>query len=124
MKQSRQAKLTYDTVRRLALALPSVEEGTSYGTPALKVKKNLFVRWRNEVDPDTIVLRMTFDQREGLMADDPDAYFITDHYLNYPFVLVRLARVDSDALRDLLLGAWRFAGRTAKPAASKRKRPS
>jgi hypothetical protein len=99
MKPSR---ITYDTVRRLALALPGVEESTSYGTPALKVNGKLFVRWRNEVDPDTIVLKMTFEQREGLMADDPEAYFITDHYLNYPWVLVRLSKVTHDALRELL----------------------
>src|SRR5215471_1110321 len=102
---------TFDTVRKIGLALPDTEEGTSYGTPALKVRGKLFVRLRPDID--SLVLAMGFEERAELMAADPDTYFITDHYLNYPFVLVRLARVDSDALRDLLLGAWRFAGRTA-----------
>ena len=100
MKRSQ--PVTYDTVRRMALTFPSVEEGTSYKTPALKVKGKLFVRWRTEADPDTIVLKMPFDQREELMAGDPETYFITDHYRNYAWVLVRLSKVHPDALHELL----------------------
>jgi len=95
MKRSQQPQITYDTVRRLALALPNVEESTSYGTPALKVRGKLFVCWR-------IVLKASFDQMQGLMADDPNAYFITDHYLNYSWVRVRLSRFTEDTLRELL----------------------
>jgi hypothetical protein len=94
--------VTYDTVRRLGLTFPSVEEGTSYGTPALKVKGKLFVRWGKDDDPDTIVVKMPFDQREELMAADPEVYFITDHYRNYPWILVRLSKVHPDALHELL----------------------
>lgn len=94
--------ITYDAVRRIALTFSNVEESTSYGTPALKVKGKLFVRWRNEEDPDTIVLKMPLDQREELMAADPQTYFITDHYRNYPWVLVRLSKVHPDALHELL----------------------
>ena len=102
--------VTYDTVRRIALEFPGVEESTSYGTPALKVKKKLMVRmWEDGV---TMVLKSTFDEREELMAADPDAYFITDHYLNYEWVLVNLNRVNEEALRDLLRGAYRLV--TAK----------
>jgi hypothetical protein len=68
----------------------------------LEVKGKLFVRWRNEEDPDTIVLKMPFDHREELMAADPETYFITDHYRNYPWVLVRLSKVHPDALHELL----------------------
>ena len=66
-------KVTYDTIRRLALALPNVEEGTSYGTPALKVKGKLFVRLHD--DRDKIVLKMPFDRREEMMAEDPETIF-------------------------------------------------
>lgn len=100
MKRSQ--PVTYDTVRRMALTLPNVEEGTSYKTPALKVKGKLFVRWRTEADPDTIVLKMPLDQREELIAGDPETYFMTDHYRNYPWVLVRLSKVHPDALPELL----------------------
>ena len=98
----RSLAVTYDAVRRIALTFPNVEESTSYGTPALKVKGKLFVRWRNEEDPDTIVLKMPFDQREELMAADAETYFITDHYRNYPWVLVRLSKLHPDALHELL----------------------
>jgi len=100
MKRSQ--PITYDSVRRVALTFPNVEESTSYGTPALKVKGKLFVRWRSEEDADTIVLKMPLDQREELMAADPETYFITDHYRNYSWVLVRLSKLHPDALHELL----------------------
>lgn len=119
MKRSQ--PITYDTVRRVALAFPNVEESTSYGTPALKVKGKLFVRWRNEEDPDTIVLKMPFDQREELMAAGPETYFITDHYRNYPWVLVRLSKVHPDALHELLhIGYKNALPAKSRPKASPR----
>ena len=81
--------ITYETVREIALALPNVEDGLSYGDAALKVGgKHLFVRWREDLD--AIVLKTTFEEREDLMAADPKVYFITDHYLKYEYVLVTL----------------------------------
>ena len=99
--------VTYDTVRRVALTLPAVQEATSYGTPALKVKGKLLVRLHQDLDK--IVVRMPFDRREELIAGDPETYFITDHYRDYPYILVSLARVHSDALPDLLKIAHREA---------------
>jgi hypothetical protein len=99
--------VNYDVVRRIALTLPNVKESTSYGTAALKVKGKLFVRLKE--DNETIVLRMEFDQREAMMAEDPETYFITDHYREYPWVLAKLARLKSEALRDLLRAAYRNA---------------
>jgi len=75
--------VTYDTVRRLGLQLPDVEEGTSYGTAALKVKGKLFVRLHQYLDK--IVVRMPFDRRDEMIAADPETYFITDHYRGYPW---------------------------------------
>lgn len=100
-------RVTYDTVRRLALALPNVEEGTSYGAPALKVKGKLFVRLREDLN--AVVLKMPFARREELMTADPETYFITDHYLEYEWVLVRLSKVSPDALREVLQTAYRAA---------------
>lgn len=105
----RRRSITYDTIRRMALTLPNVEESTSYGTPALKVKGKLFIRWRTEDDADTIALKMPFDQREELMTADPESYFITDHYRNYPCVLVRLSKVPPDALHELIQIGYREA---------------
>jgi hypothetical protein len=99
--------VTFDTVRKLGLALGSVEEGTSYGTPALKTSGKLMVRLKE--DNDSLVVATTFEEREELIASDPDTYYITEHYLNYPWVLVRLSRVHPDALRDLLRRAYKLA---------------
>lgn len=103
----RPSGVTYDTVRQMGLTLPHVEESTSYGTPALKVKGKLFVRLRE--DPDSVVFKMPFERREELMAADPETYYITDHYRAYEWVLVRLSRLHPDALLDLLRTAWREA---------------
>ena len=100
--------ITYETVREIALGLPNVEDGLSYGAPALKVGgKKLFVRWREDLD--AVVLKTTFDEREDLMAADPDVYFITDHYLNYEYVLVNLKTVSREALSDMIRRSYTLA---------------
>jgi hypothetical protein len=112
--------VTFEEVRRIALSLPNVEEGTSYGTPAFKVGGKLLARLRE--DGDSLVVGTSFEEREEMMAAEPETYYITDHYLKYPWVLVRLSRVHSDALRDLLGRAWRLAS-ASKRRASGRRRP-
>jgi hypothetical protein len=112
--------LTFKEVRKIALAMENVEESTSYGTPAFKTGDNLMARLRE--DGDSLVVGTTFEEREEMMAADPETYYITDHYLNYPWVLVRLARVDEDVMRDLLGRAFRLALRKPRRAAKKKKR--
>jgi hypothetical protein len=97
----------FEAVRRIALSLDNVEEGTSYGTPAFKVGGELFVRMHQ--DGESLVVRTDFEQREELMASDPETYYITDHYLNYEWILIRLSRAQPDALLDLIRMAWRLA---------------
>ena len=72
--------VSFDTVRKIALALDGVEDGTSYGTAALKVRGALFLRLKE--GGDSLVVRTDFDHREALIAEDPGVYYITDHYLN------------------------------------------
>jgi hypothetical protein len=81
-----------------------------YGAPALKVRGHMFacMASHKSAEPGTLVIRMDFNQRDELIATDPSTYYLTDHYVGYPSVLVRLSRVHPDALRDLLLTAWRF----------------
>ena len=97
--------MTFDSVRRIAMALPGVEEGTSYGTPAFRVRKKLLVRLRE--DGESVAVKVDFDERDFRMQADPDAFFTTDHYRGYPTVLVSLARVGKEDLQDLLVHAWR-----------------
>lgn len=98
--------MTFDDVRTIGLALPGVEDGTSYGTPCLKVRKKLLTRLKE--DRQTIVLfGIDFEEREMLMAGFGDTYFITEHYRNYPSVLARLVCAQPAAIESFLQRRWR-----------------
>jgi hypothetical protein len=103
-------KTTFDTVRKIASAIPGVEESsTSRGTGLRVAGKMLACPATNKsAEPNSLVVRIDFDQRDALIAEAPDTYSVTEHYLNYPSVLVRLSRINADALRDLLQSACRF----------------
>ena len=97
--------VTFDTVRDIARTLAGAEESTSYGTPAFKVKGKLFARVHQS--GEALVVSVDFEGREEMMGTSPEKFYITDHYLNYPWVLVRMSSVTPDELRDLLVGSWR-----------------
>ena len=98
-------KVTFVEVSAAAVKLPDVEISKSYGTPALKVRGKLLARLKE--DGETLVLRTDFVSRQILTQADPDTFFFTDHYRDYPLVLVRLEKVSRAALPDLLERAWR-----------------
>ena len=112
----------FQIVRRLALALPDAEESTSYGTPAFKVRGKLFARLHQ--DNESLVVRMDQRERAIRMQADQQTYHITDHYTNYPWILVRLASVSRDDLGELLKDAWQLVApaRAASPRASAARR--
>src|ERR1039457_3437302 len=115
-------KVTFDIVREIGLALPDVEAGTMYGSPALKVRGDLLACMpvHKSAEPESLVVRIDFDQRAGLLAEGPKTYYLTDHYLNHPVVLVRLSQIRSDELRDLLGSAWRYVTAQKPRTASRR----
>ena len=102
--------IDFDTVQKIGLALPGVEASTAYGAPALKVRGKLMacVPTHRSAEPNSLVLRVGFEDRAELLAAAPDVYYVTDHYLGYSAVLVRLSRVTPDVLRDLLSMAHKF----------------
>lgn len=107
---------TFEDALRIASSLGNVERSTSYGTPAIKLGGKLVARLKE--DGDSLVVGTTFEERAEMMAAEPDKYYITDHYLTAPWVLVRLSRVHPDALRDLLGRSLRLAltaGRSTSP---------
>ena len=97
---------TFETARAIALALPEVTEGLSHGTPAFHVRKAFFSRLREE---DVLVVKCDLGYVDALIGMEPDIYFSTPHYAGYPYVLVRLSRIEEDALRDLLADGWRLS---------------
>jgi hypothetical protein len=106
-KVSKTEPMTFEQVRLLALALPKADEGTSYGTPAFKVAGKLFARLHQ--DGESLVVKIDPGERTMRMKADPKTFYITDHYLNYPWILVRLASVDPEDLRDMLEEAWHLS---------------
>lgn len=106
-RRRRSKGVTHATLRRLALALPGAEEGTSYGTPAWKVRGKLFARLRE--DGDDLVVKVDFDERDLLMKAKPEVFHITDHYAGYEMLLVRLSAVDEAELAERLASSWRRA---------------
>jgi hypothetical protein len=101
-------KVTWNTVRDLALALPDVEESTSYRTPAMKVRGKLIARLKE--DGKTIVVPMPIAERDVRIVAEPDVFFVTDRYVSCPNVLVWLAKMMRTDLRELPQDAWRMMG--------------
>lgn len=98
---------TWDDVVEIGTRLPGVEVGTSFGTPALRVRGKGMCRLRSE--PRALVLRVAdLGEREALLQGQPDAFFTIPHYDGHPYVLVRLDAVDPGELAELLEEAWRI----------------
>ena len=116
------AIVTFDTVRKIGLALPDVEEGTMYGSPALKVHGRLLacLAIHKSAEPESLAVRTDFDERAALLAEDPETYYLKDHYANHPVVLVRLSRIRVDQLRDLLRSALRLIAAHERQKISRR----
>jgi hypothetical protein len=109
----------FKAVEAIGRTLPDVEVTTSWGQLSLKVNGRMFVcaASNKAAEPDTLVVMMDFADRDLLIEEAPDIYYLKEHYVGYPCVLVRLARVHPDALRDLVLSAHRYIS-------AKRKRKS
>jgi hypothetical protein len=110
---------TWEDVRRVAAALPDVEESTSYGRPAFKVKGRAFVNTSRE--EDAIFLRCADDEAQLLIRARPDVYFLTPHYQGWG-VLLRLAAADDDELAGAVEDS--YALQRDKPPLRHRRRNS
>jgi hypothetical protein len=117
-------KVTFDTVREIALEFPGVEAGVTYGAGAVKVHGKLLacIATNKSAEPDSLALPIDPADRAELIAAAPDVYYAPEHYLSYPMVLVRLSRVDPGVLRDLLGMAYRFV--VSRPKRKRVRRPS
>jgi hypothetical protein len=101
----------FEPVRTVGLELPDVEAATRYdGSPVLKVNGSFMAGLATHcsAEPETLVVRIGFEEREWLLEDAPETYYLTGYYRSYPVVLARLSRIDRDALRDLLTVSWRL----------------
>jgi hypothetical protein len=123
-KPSARKPLSFDDVRELGLALPEVEEVTAWGASGLKAAKTLMAceAVNKSAEPSSLMVRISLEDRDRLLKDQPDVYYLTPHYEPYPCVLARLPKIRRDDLRELLGASWRFVmERTpARKAAKKR----
>ena len=98
--------MTFDDIRKIALAWPEVEDGNSYGTSALKVRKKMLVRLRE--DGDSLVMPgVSIDERDMLVETQPKIFYFTDHYRDYPMVLIRLSKAKRTTVEPFLRRRWR-----------------
>jgi hypothetical protein len=108
----------FENVEAIARTLPGVEVTTAWGQPALKVRGKMFacLASHKSAEQNTLVVKMDFAQRDALIEEAPETYYLKEHYVGYPCVLVRLSRVHPDALRELILNAHRYvaAGKSRK----------
>src|SRR5436190_20473444 len=118
----------FEIVRSVGLVLPGVEAATRYdGSPVLKVGGSFMagLATHPSAEPETLVVRADVQERDWLIEDAPKTYYLTDYYRKYPLVLVRLSRIEPDALRDVLSASWRLtAAKTRKHSRSRRRIPN
>lgn len=115
------AMIDFDTVRKLGLSLPDVVDGTAYGAPALKLDGKLLacIPTNKSAEANSLAVKIEPEHRVELLRQQPDVYYITDHYAPHPTVLVRLAKISRTDLKELLRDACHFV----KSAAPSRSRP-
>jgi hypothetical protein len=101
-----EARVTFDDVRKIALAWPEVEDGISYGTPALKVRRKLLARLRED-NESLVMFGVPLDERDMLIESQPKIFYFTDHYRDYPAVLIRLPKAKRAGVEPLLRRRWR-----------------
>lgn len=116
----------FDVVRKIALELPGVEESSAYGARAFKVHGKLLACTpvNPSAEPGSLAVRVDINDRAHLLAEAPDVYYVTDHYVPFPMVLVRLSRVTPDVLRDLLRMSHKFVTAKSKPRPPRRRKRS
>jgi hypothetical protein len=103
-------------VRAIGCALPNVATSTRYdGMPVLKLHGVFLAAMAApQVAPGTLIARVDPDDRDLLLDEAPDVYYLTESHRPHPVVLVRLSAIDDDALRDLLRMSWRVTARKAR----------
>ena len=103
----RKGAVNFEAVRALRREFPDLEESTMYGSPVLKLGGRLVacIAIHRSAEPGSLVVRTDFEQRAALLSEDPETYYVTYHYEKHPVVLVRLARLRHDQIRDLVAAA-------------------
>jgi hypothetical protein len=118
------APLSFDAVRKIGLDLPDVVDGTAYGAPALKLGGKILacIPTNKSAEPDSIVVHIDLEHRAELLRQDPQTYYVTEHYAPHSAVLVRLAKITRTELKELLRDASLFVSAARRPDRKLKKR--
>src|SRR3954470_16211313 len=95
-------------VRNIALSLPETIEKPWYNTPGFRLKDKGFLRIRTDAEGGLVVFVADVEEKEAMLASEPDKFFTTPHYDGHAIVLVNLAAIDVDELRELITESWRM----------------
>jgi hypothetical protein len=111
-----QQAVSFEVVRSLGVALPDVKDASSKLGGALKFKGRLLAceAIHKSAEPNSLMVSISPKRRETLLAQNSDAYYLTNHYAPYPAILVRLSRIKRTALKELLTESWEFMREEAK----------
>ena len=104
MKKS--SKVTFADVARFAVSLPNVEEGTAWGFPAFRVGGKIFLAFRTDLE-SILISASSFEERDAMIAEDPETYWLTDHHRKFPCILVKISSVRAGDVEDLVRMGWR-----------------
>lgn len=106
-KKKASKTLTYEDIRKLALSLelPGVTEAVSWGQPCLKAHGKLWFFWSPQEDAPAF--KASFDERDMLVAADPDTFYFTAHFKSHEWVLARPDRIDREWIKANLIRVWR-----------------
>jgi len=108
--------MSFDLVREIGAELPGVKAtGDSLGT-SLKMGGVILAcsAIHKSAEPDSLMIRVSYERRNVLLAESPEAYYLTGHYDPYPVVLVRLSHIGCAQLRALLKEGWEFVRREGR----------
>jgi hypothetical protein len=107
-----ESSIDLDDVRKLSLELPDVKENTTKRGAGWKLRGKLMAceAIHKSAEPDSLMVRVSTEDRKRLLKEQSTVFYLTDHYRPYAAILVRLSKVDYETLRDVLRRAWQFVG--------------
>jgi hypothetical protein len=108
--------MDFQAVRSIGAALPDVKDTSGSRGTALKIKGRLLAceAIHKSAEPNSLMVRISLKRREALLAQNAEAYYLTDHYAPYPAILVRLSQIKRASLKELLTESWEFVRKEVK----------
>jgi hypothetical protein len=111
--------LKRDEARAIALSLPGAEERPWFNRPCVFIHDRFLTRVHDK--EEAVVLQIgSMEMREMMLEAEPDLFYITDHYRNFPFVLARLKALTKTSFKSMLEGRARQLAEMSPPKRQKK----